>query len=164
MNAFGVVVPYLGSLRGPKCETLGALYKFAKRAVAATGASTTTILTLQQWIPLNPALQFRCFVKGRSLIGVSQFNADTYYEFLSPLQDPIMYEVDEFFENHLQNSFPDHNFVFDVYVPYPFDRVWLLDVHKFAPSTDPILFKWNELRAIENVPGSEVDYEFRLVE
>ena len=42
--------------------------------------------------------------------------------------------------------------MFDVYVPGPYERVWLVDVNPWAPRTDPLLFSWLE---ILNMPGQE---------
>lgn len=39
----------------------------------------------------------------------------------------------------------DRNFVFDVYVPPPHERVWLIDINPWALRTDPLLFSWREL-------------------
>lgn len=108
-------------------------------------AKPTYELVLRKWFDLNPALEFRCFVKDRTLIAISQRDYLKYYTFLEELKDSLGYEIEEFFENYLQDSFPDENFCFDVYIPEPYDRVYLIDINPFAPSTDPLLFTWYEL-------------------
>jgi hypothetical protein len=117
-------------------------------------------LVLRQWVAVNPALEFRCFVYNRALIGITQRDMN-YYDFLSPLQDRLAGEIEQFFEKNLQNTFADPNFVFDVYVPAPHDRVWLVDINPFAPRTDSLLFAWEELLAIDPT-DPEFEYDIRL--
>ncbi|KAF5099232.1 hypothetical protein D0Z00_001735 [Geotrichum galactomycetum] len=119
-------------------------------------------LVLRQWVAVNPALEFRCFVHNRALIGITQRDMN-YYDFLSPLQDRFAGEIEQFFEENLQNTFADPDFVFDVYVPAPYDRVWLVDINPFAPRTDSLLFAWEELLAIDPT-DPEFEYDIRLQE
>lgn len=97
---------------------------------------------------MNPSLEFRCFVKSRVLVGISQRDHLNHYTYLGELKDSLGYEIEEFFENYLQDSFPDDSFVFDVFVPEPYDRVFLIDINPWAPTTDPLLFTWYELLSI----------------
>lgn len=108
-------------------------------------------LILLNDFPIAKPLLFRCFVKSRVLVGISQHDTLTHYPFLNDLEDSISYEIEEFFENHLQNAFASTHFVFDVYIPDPYDRVFLLDIMPWTHTTDPLLFKWPELFAISNV-------------
>ncbi|RAL60825.1 hypothetical protein DID88_010150 [Monilinia fructigena] len=50
------------------------------------------------------------------------------------------------------NTFPDRNFSFDVYIPEPFDKVRLVDINPWAPRTDPLLFSWLELLTMSVPP------------
>ena len=53
--------------------------------------------------------------------------------------------IQTFFDEKLAATFPDASFVFDVYIPPPHRRVWLIDVNPWAPRTDPLLFSWLEI-------------------
>ncbi|CCH44582.1 Cell division cycle protein [Wickerhamomyces ciferrii] len=117
-------------------------------------------LVLRKWFNINPALEFRCFVKNRKIIGVTQRDLN-YYDYLDSLSEKIRDLIDDFFEEVLIDSFPDDNYVFDVYLPRPFDRVWLIDINPFARKTDPQLFTWHEL-AITEVTD-DFDYDLRLI-
>lgn len=117
-------------------------------------------LVLRKWVAINPALEFRCFVKDRCLIGVTQRDMN-YFDFLDPLKDSFAGEIETFFEDHLQNTFADPNFVFDVYIPRPYNRVWLIDINPYAPRTDTLLFSWDELLAIDHT-DPEFEYDVRL--
>ena len=61
----------------------------------------------------------------------------------------------DFFDEKLKNTFPDDNFVFDVYIPRPKEgqRVWLIDINPWAPRTDPLLFSWMEILTTPNPPS-----------
>ncbi|KAF2491341.1 D123-domain-containing protein [Lophium mytilinum] len=101
-------------------------------------------LVLRKHITLNPSVEFRCFVRRRKLITICQRDLN-YFEFLFKMQDKLRDRIQEFFQVRLQDSFPDENFTFDVYVPPPHDRVWLVDINPWAQRTDPLLFSWLEL-------------------
>ena len=111
------------------------------------GAESTNIpyhLVLRKFVLVNPSVEFRCFVRERKLIAICQRDSN-HYAFLFDLKDMLRDVIVEFFRSHLQNSFPDDNFTFDVYIPAPHQRVWLIDVNPWAPRTDALLFSWYEL-------------------
>lgn len=100
-------------------------------------------LVLRKWININPALEFRCFVKDRELIAVTQRDQN-YYEFLIKLKERFLGEIELFFYEHIKDTFPDSSFVFDVYIPEPYDKVWLMDFNVFYPTTDSLI-EWSTL-------------------
>ncbi|CAD6499773.1 BgTH12-03881 [Blumeria graminis f. sp. triticale] len=99
------------------------------------------ILVLRKWFQVNPACEFRCFVRERKLIGICQRDLN-HFSFLFAIRDKIRDKIKEFFENTLVKTFPDPEFVFDVYLPEPYERVRLIDINPWAPKTDPLLFSW----------------------
>ncbi|PGH17253.1 cell division cycle protein 123 [Polytolypa hystricis UAMH7299] len=124
-------------------------------------------LVLRKYINLNPSLEFRCFVRDHQLLCICQRDLNNF-EFLFGLRDGLRRRIQSFFDTKLKSSFPDPNFVFDVYIPAPHNRVWLMDINPWAQRTDPLLFSWLEILEIE-VPnfegaekfnaGSEEEYE-----
>lgn len=113
-------------------------------------------LVLRKWFNINPALEFRCFVRDRKLIGITQRDLN-YYDFLDSLSEKIRELIDDFFEDVLAESFSNEDFVFDVYLPRPFDRVWLIDINPFSRKTDSLLFTWHELAAMDTPDDFESD-------
>lgn len=102
-------------------------------------------LVLRKTIPsMTTSLEFRCFVRARHLLCISQREV-TYYAFLADLKPALLQLIQQFFESKLQKTFPDANFVFDVYIPLPQGKVWLIDINPWAPRTDPLLFSWLEI-------------------
>lgn len=101
-------------------------------------------LVLRKWVEMNPSLEFRCFVRSRTLLAMCQRDLN-HFDFLFPMVDHLRSRIQMFFDTKLKDTFPDENFVFDVYIPPPHRRVWLIDINPWAPQTDPLLFSWLEL-------------------
>jgi hypothetical protein len=101
-------------------------------------------LVLRKWVQLNPSMEFRCFVRKRQLIAICQRDQN-HFDFLFAMQDKLRDRIQSFFDTSLRDSFPDESFAFDVYIPPPHNRVWLIDVNPWAQRTDPLLFSWLEL-------------------
>jgi D123 len=107
------------------------------------------VLVLRKSFNLNPSLEFRSFVRNHSLIAVSQREMN-YFSFLFEMRPKLLERIQSFLRDDLLASdyFSDaelESFVFDVYIPPPHDRVWLIDINPWAPRTDPLLFSWLEL-------------------
>lgn len=101
----------------------------------------------------NPACEFRCFVRERQLLCLCQRDLN-HYEFLGAMVPMLRARIQGFFDEVLRDTFPDACFVFDVYVPPPHRRVWLVDVNPWAPRTDPLLFGWLEVLGMEGREGT----------
>lgn len=110
-------------------------------------------LVLRKWITLNPSVEFRCFVRNRRLIAICQRDLN-HFEFLFAMQDRLRQILQQFFDLRLRDTFPDPNFTFDVYIPPPHDRVWVVDFNPWAQRTDPLLFSWLELLTLPEPPSS----------
>lgn len=113
-------------------------------------------LTLRKHFPtLTPSTEFRCFVASRQLVAITPRSL-RYYSFLPPLKEQLTTLLEAFFEQYLRDSFEDSNFVFDVWVPRGFDRVWLIDINPWAVRTDPLLFSWLELVELARVAKNRI--------
>ena len=106
-----------------------------------------------QW---NPSVEFRCFVRRRRLLCICQRDLN-HFDFLFSMSGRLRSLIQEFFDIRLRDTFPDENFVFDVYVPPPHERVWLVDINPWAPRTDPLLFSWMEILNMPEPPKDEVE-------
>ena len=105
-------------------------------------------LILRKWVTLNPSVEFRCFVRNRRLIALCQRDLN-HFDFLFGMEDKLRDKIQAFFDSKLRDTFPDPNFTFDVYVPPPHDKVWVVDFNPWAVRTDPLLFSWLELLTLE---------------
>jgi len=131
---------------------------------AESELTTATIpyhLVLRKAFEMNPSVEFRCFVRNRKLIGITQRDLN-HFDFLFDLQERLQSKIQEFFDVRLRDTFPDDNFVFDVYVPTPYERVWLVDVNPWAPRTDPLLFSWLELLTMDEPPEQPQEETVRI--
>ncbi|KAM4068120.1 hypothetical protein HRG_009594 [Hirsutella rhossiliensis] len=112
------------------------------------------VLVLRPFFMPHVALEFRCFVKHRSLIAITQRDLN-YYAFLDGLRPHIWSKIWSFFRAKLRLTFPDASFAFDVYIPEDpladggLGRVRLMDINPWAPRTDTLLFSWKELLGME---------------
>ena len=135
-------------------------------------ASTT--LALREWFDLNPSLEFRCFVKSKNLVAVSQRHVTDFYEFLLREKDAIEDAIAEFWEAHVSTTSwheKQRDYVFDVYVTPKTKKVKIIDFNVWGGTTLPMLFEWRELEAMECSvkPGDDErgyadNIEFRIIE
>ncbi|OCK76968.1 D123-domain-containing protein [Lepidopterella palustris CBS 459.81] len=118
-------------------------------------------LVLRKHVTLNPSVEFRCFVRRRKLIALCQRDLN-HFDFLFKMQDKLRDKIQTFFDLRLRDTFSDENFTFDVYVPPPHDRVWLVDINPWAQRTDPLLFSWLELLTLPG-PYTETASDERTI-
>ncbi|ODV85615.1 hypothetical protein CANARDRAFT_7722 [[Candida] arabinofermentans NRRL YB-2248] len=116
-------------------------------------------LVLREWVDVNPSMEFRCFVRDRQLIAISQRDLN-YYDFLEEIQDQVLEKIAMFFDDVLLPKFDSNSFVFDVYIPKTIAKVFLIDINPFARKTDSLLFSWHELATLK---VDDDDVKFRLV-
>lgn len=109
-------------------------------------------LILRQYVNFNPSLEFRCFVRNRVLLCMCQRDQN-HFDFLFPMRDSLRSRIQSFFDEKLKDTFPDSSFVFDVYIPPPHQRVWLIDINPWAERTDPLLFSWLEVLRMKDPVG-----------
>uniref|UniRef100_A0A1D1ZYL0 Cell division cycle protein 123-like protein n=2 Tax=Auxenochlorella protothecoides TaxID=3075 RepID=A0A1D1ZYL0_AUXPR len=115
--------------------------------VAAAPADCPHAIVLRRWRALDPGREFRAFVVGGRLAGVSQ--RDLTQEF-GWMQDPgaradLLHLVAAFFDDHLRASFPLHDYAFDVYVSSGRSTLKLLDFNPPGGTTSALLYDWEEL-------------------
>lgn len=115
-------------------------------------------LILRKWVDINPSTEFRCFVRDRQLIAISQRDLN-YYSFLDEIKEEIMEKIFMFFDDVLMGKFDCNSFVFDVYIPKPLKKVYLIDINPFQRSTESLSFSWNELATMKPA-DDDVDIRF----
>ncbi|CAM0879288.1 unnamed protein product [Alopecurus aequalis] len=117
-------------------------------------------LALRKWYPgLRPESEFRCFVRGRNLVGVSQRDPSAYYPSLPGWRTEVQPKIEDFFEDVVEPQFASENYTFDVSVRAD-GRVKLIDFNPWGGYTLPLLFTWEEL---EEEQRGEDELEFRVV-
>lgn len=125
-----------------------------------TGESLEPELVIKKHISeLNPALEFRLFVRGGEIIAASQRDLN-HYQFLEGLKEKIRSTISKFHRNVLsQSKFPLRDYIMDVYIASPYDKVTIIDINPFTRKWDGLLFTWMELLE-KDVDGI---FELRLI-
>ncbi|HEX5748536.1 MAG TPA: hypothetical protein VFZ09_20015 [Archangium sp.] len=103
---------------------------------------------VREWMDIPRWAEFRCFMKDRRLVGISQYdclNVGIRPE-ITRHAETLHNAIREFSQRFAAASHLD-NVVFDVFVegmdtPGPLD-VRLLELNPFFPKTDPCLFDWS---------------------
>jgi len=108
-----------------------------------TPSVTDFHLVLRKWIDIHPGSEFRCFVKNKNLIAISQRDDTQYYPFIGANREDIIKDITSFYKEQIQPKFPLDDYVIDVFRSKK-DSVKLVDFNPFGITTDAILFDWNE--------------------
>jgi len=101
-------------------------------------------LVLRKWSNLYPQAQYRCFVKGLRLVGISQRQCSAFYPSLAADSDRTRDTIFRFHRDKVRGRYlggPDY--VMDVYVDKKW-RVWIIDFNAYGEGTDSLLFSWTE--------------------
>lgn len=123
----------------------------------------TPWIWVREWMQIEKPQEFRCFVQGRRLVGVSQYWYDSDYS-LGALADELARVITTFFEYEVLPALHIDDVVVDVVVQPGADRwhVTLIELNPFFKLTDPCLFEWYKfdgtMRYIEQ--GAKVRVKF----
>ncbi|XP_065661702.1 cell division cycle protein 123 homolog [Hydra vulgaris] len=114
-------------------------------------------LVLREWVDLIPSMEFRVFVKERTIVGISQRHSSGYYGYLHTQKDILLQEIIRFFNLKIKSKFLDSNFVFDI-VKLENGCYKLLDFNPFGEVTDGLLFSWSELLSLspQSIDNSKI--------
>ncbi|KAF2154864.1 D123-domain-containing protein [Myriangium duriaei CBS 260.36] len=115
-------------------------------------------LVLRKHFRLNPALEFRVFVRRGKVLGMGQRDLN-HYDFLFGLRPKLKERILEFWRTEVRGKFSEESYAMDVYVPPPHDRVWVVDFNPWAVRTDPGLWSWLELLTMEDPEEEEEGVE-----
>lgn len=117
-------------------------------------------LALRKWYPtFRPEMEFRCFVRSHTLVGVSQREVTGFYPVLAERKNDLAIMIQHFYSENVQHKFESENYTFDVYVTRD-KRIKLIDFNPWGAFTLPLLFTWEELQEV--CEGGSV--EFRIIE
>lgn len=112
---------------------------------------------VRKWEDFPVWSEFRCFMRGRKLVGISQYQHREKFDEIGPCRDVIERTIRSFFLCFRSAVHLD-NVVFDVFV-HPCDDeagpvdVTVIEINPFFELTDPCLFNWKD--------GGDFDGSFR---
>lgn len=133
-----------------------------QQALSSLTRTADLHIVLRKWCQLHNSHEFRCFVRHRRLVAISQRQTDHYFEHLVKDGHDIPFMIGEFFEEAVKQRYANGrvgNYVMDVYVDRQ-DRVWIVDFNIWSSRTDSLLFAWDEL----NEWPDDKEMEFRIIE
>ncbi|BGP16669.1 hypothetical protein JCM10213_000415 [Rhodosporidiobolus nylandii] len=112
-------------------------------------------LVLKKWFDMPKSQEWRCFVREGVFLGISQRDT-TYYDFLQPeqVQRDLQALIRTFWEGEVRDKAPLRGYAFDVYLTRDNSRVFLIDLNPYSPSTDPLLFSYEQLAALFRASSS----------
>ncbi|CAC5413039.1 Cell division cycle protein 123 homolog,Cell division cycle protein 123 [Mytilus coruscus] len=113
-------------------------------------------LILRQWQDLNPAAEFRCYVRNNQLLAISQRHHSIYYEHIVDQREDIVADIKSFFYHMVSPKFPCTNYSFDVYRRDK-GKLLLIDFNPFGSVTDSLMFTWKELEEAESLESTGTD-------
>lgn len=134
----------------------------------------TFVLALRKWYDIRPEMEFRGFVRGGLLVGISQREVTGFYPALVDAVESLEASLFEFFSQNLSERFELEDYTFDCYVTRD-GRVKLVDFNPWGAFTLPLLFSWEELEEkhlqfalaladIEDNVGNKTSFKIRLRE
>lgn len=117
---------------------------------------------VREWQEIKPWSEFRCFMKNRRLVGISQYDYHQgYMPEIDKYKNSIRFAIDHFFKQFKKVCHLD-DVVFDVYIkqhPCPQNELsWevrLLELNPLMETTDPCQFDWRN--------GGDFDGSFRYI-
>ncbi|KAL3693778.1 hypothetical protein R1sor_007429 [Riccia sorocarpa] len=102
------------------------------------------VLALRKWYDLRPELEFRAFVYGGLLVGISQREVTGFYPSLADKVEDYEELIFDFFHEEIREQFHAKDYAFDCYLTRD-GKVKLVDFNTWKGSTLPLLFTWEEL-------------------
>lgn len=122
-------------------------------------------LVLRRWTEIPPSMEFRVFVANQEVVAISQRDCSSFFPCVPSLADDITYEIVNFHDRYVANSFKDEHYVFDVFRKDKAEFL-VIDFNPFNEVTDSLFFTWTELRGMrDGVPEYwSGECQFRCVE
>ena len=105
---------------------------------------------IREWIDIPEWTEFRCFMKQRKLIGISQYQYFDIYPEIKDEKENIEWAIKIFFSSFFVQACHLDDVVFDVFIKKiptseELTNVWevkLLEINPFCVLTDPCMFEW----------------------
>lgn len=118
---------------------------------------------IREWIDIPEWTEFRCFMKGRKIVGLSQYQYlnNAYFNEIDFNKDLIEWGIKEKFFPVFKTASHLDDVIFDVFINIKERNnersieVKLLEINPFFEMTDPCLFSWED--------GGDFDGSFRSI-
>jgi hypothetical protein len=146
-------------------EDLSRYLLSSERIALYIGDNMTANLCFREWIDFNLEEEFRCFIHGRKLVAISQY--DYCREIPKHIQNPdLVVKCIKHFVDQIIQYIPFDNVVLDVALKFPELNVYFIEFNPFGleGDTDSSLYDWvhdADLLSGENIGNIEkIDIRF----
>jgi hypothetical protein len=115
-------------------------------------------LVFREWIEIDYAMEFRCFVFHKQLNAISQYDPFVFFPELQDkvIQDSIRQRISEFFNTVIKGRIAMDSYIVDFAVLS--EKILVIELNSWSTSTGSACFGWSNDRSIlENGP-----LEFRI--
>lgn len=151
-----------------RCEEPEEVYQLLKASDRVTlGLQSSHTLFLRKWEEdLDSSMEFRCFVRERSLVAACQRDDTVFYQHLWAHQNVLFQRMEAFIQKIILPRIPScSDLVVDLYLDPTREKIIIID---FGPwderDTDGILFSWRELESMPTIKGDDARPPLRLIE
>lgn len=77
-----------------------------KEDLASDATMGEHVIALRRWTDIHPGTEFRCFVRNKSLIGISPRDWPQYHEHIAQNKRDIIRDIVSLFKEKIKNQFP----------------------------------------------------------
>ncbi|XP_067947860.1 translation initiation factor eIF2 assembly protein-like [Watersipora subatra] len=102
-------------------------------------------LVLRKWCDINASGEFRCFIRNKVLIAISQRSLH-HFSFIDLGKEMTVQSIRSFYKRHIKDRFPNSSYCLDLYLPGGNRKPVLIDFNPFVDVTDSLMFSWDELK------------------
>jgi hypothetical protein len=121
------------------------------------------VLVLRKWYDIHPSMEFRCFVRNKQLVAISQRDETNFYDFLVEKKNELRDKITDFWHQHVEQVFPLENYTMDVYVART-GPVFIIDFNVYGPPTQSFLFDWAQKPLNNDEYQQDTTAEIRTLE
>jgi len=117
----------------------------------AQSEAYTPYIALREYKMIDPAAEFRCFIKGGRIVAVSQYDHFQHFPRMAAEAESIRWAIDSF-QPLLRDALHVNPVVVDLWVrqrcrPHSNEVEWsvtLVEINPYFVMTDPCLFDWRD--------------------
>jgi D123 len=100
---------------------------------------------VRAWRDIDPRLEFRCFIDGGELVGISTCHGGGVGQVLLPEDLNRFLRATTALSTKISATYRQNAFVADIYFDFASaENPLLIEVNPWGPPTDPCLFDWHE--------------------
>eukprot|EP01124_Arcella_intermedia_P028267 TRINITY_DN5706_c0_g1_i1.p1 TRINITY_DN5706_c0_g1~~TRINITY_DN5706_c0_g1_i1.p1 ORF type:complete len:352 (-),score=88.10 TRINITY_DN5706_c0_g1_i1:21-1076(-) len=120
---------------------------------------------IRRWTPMDCVMEFRTWVVDGKVTAITQYSSLIANPFLIENKEKVKAVLLEFFDKKVKEQLaPKYKkYVIDYgFEPESLERVWVVEVNPFLPTTSSVLFDWGNDADLLNGTNAAQECEFRI--